>query len=79
MLIGKNPNRKFNVNDHCSIDNEKNKKRFSSHLGARSIWERALDIDYRNIAIWIKYAEMEMRWCSMISIRFFFDRFTFFI
>lgn len=30
-------------------------------LGARSIWERALDIDYRNIAIWLKYAEMEMR------------------
>lgn len=28
---------------------------------ARSIWERALDIDYRNIAIWLKYAEMEMR------------------
>ena len=29
--------------------------------GARSIWERSLDVDYRNIALWLKYAEMEMR------------------
>lgn len=28
---------------------------------ARSIFERALDVDYRNISLWIKYAEMEMR------------------
>ena len=33
---------------------------FDFSSGARSIWERALDIDYRNIAVWIKYAEMEM-------------------
>ena len=28
---------------------------------ARSIFERALDVDSRNISLWIKYAEMEMR------------------
>lgn len=40
----------------------------SFYLGARSIWERALDVDYRNIAIWLKYAEMEMRKCKMKSV-----------
>lgn len=28
---------------------------------ARSIWERALDTDYRNPVLWLNYAEMEMR------------------
>lgn len=28
---------------------------------ARSIYERALDVDHRNITIWLKYAEMEMK------------------
>ncbi|CAO2578504.1 Crooked neck-like protein 1 [Lemmus lemmus] len=28
---------------------------------ARSIYERALDVDYRNITLWLKYAEMEMK------------------
>lgn len=28
---------------------------------ARSIWERAIDNDYRNPVVWINYAEMEMR------------------
>ncbi len=28
---------------------------------ARSIFERAMDVDYRNPTLWIKYAEMEMR------------------
>lgn len=28
---------------------------------ARSVWERALDNDYRNPTVWLKYAEMEMR------------------
>ena len=28
---------------------------------ARSIFERALDIDYKNHSIWLKYAEMEMK------------------
>jgi crooked neck len=28
---------------------------------ARSIWERALDVDPRNQSLWLKYAEMEMR------------------
>lgn len=28
---------------------------------ARSIYERALDVDHRNIALWLKYAEMEMK------------------
>jgi len=28
---------------------------------ARSIYERALDVDYRNHSLWLKYAEMEMK------------------
>ena len=28
---------------------------------ARSVFERALDIDHRNITLWLKYAEMEMK------------------
>lgn len=28
---------------------------------ARSIYERALDVDYRNQSLWLKYAEMEMK------------------
>ncbi|XP_015879328.3 uncharacterized protein LOC107415501 [Ziziphus jujuba] len=28
---------------------------------ARSVWERALEVDYRNHSVWLKYAEFEMR------------------
>ncbi|KAL5727880.1 Crooked neck-like protein 1 [Ranunculus cassubicifolius] len=28
---------------------------------ARSIWERALEVDYRNHTLWLKYAEVEMK------------------
>ncbi|KAF8063074.1 CRNKL1 [Scenedesmus sp. PABB004] len=28
---------------------------------ARSVWERAIDVDYTNVPFWLKYAEMEMR------------------
>ncbi|CAH1790968.1 unnamed protein product [Owenia fusiformis] len=28
---------------------------------ARSVWERALDVDHRCITLWLKYAEMEMK------------------
>eukprot|EP00897_Mesotaenium_endlicherianum_P005435 jgi/Mesen1/491/ME001024S10726 len=28
---------------------------------SRSIWERALEVDYRNTPVWLKYAEMEMK------------------
>lgn len=28
---------------------------------ARSVWERALEVDYRNTTLWLKYAEMEMK------------------
>ncbi|OCT79813.1 hypothetical protein XELAEV_18026624mg [Xenopus laevis] len=28
---------------------------------SRSIYERALDVDYRSITLWLKYAEMEMK------------------
>jgi tetratricopeptide (TPR) repeat protein len=28
---------------------------------ARSIYERALDVDHRNITLWLRYTEMEMR------------------
>ena len=27
----------------------------------RSVFERALDVDHRNIGLWLKYTEMEMR------------------
>jgi crooked neck len=30
-------------------------------IRARSVYERALQIDYRNTTIWLKYAEMEMK------------------
>lgn len=29
---------------------------------ARSIFERALDVDHRSITLWLQYAEMEMRY-----------------
>ncbi|KNA17989.1 hypothetical protein SOVF_074890 [Spinacia oleracea] len=28
---------------------------------ARSVWERALEVDYRNHTLWLKYANMEMK------------------
>ncbi len=28
---------------------------------ARSVWERALDVNYNAVNLWLKYAEMEMR------------------
>lgn len=28
---------------------------------ARSVWERVLEVDYRNPTLWLKYAELEMR------------------
>ena len=34
---------------------------------ARSIYERALDVDHRNITIWLKYAEMEMKWVCLFD------------
>lgn len=34
---------------------------FSLLSRARSIYERALDVDYRNVTLWLKYAEMEMK------------------
>lgn len=33
----------------------------SSAFRARSIYERALDVEHRNITLWLKYAEMEMK------------------
>ncbi len=61
MLIGKNHNKKFNVKNNFLFIKKQKKNSYFLLLGARSIWERALDVDYRNIAIWLKYAEMEMR------------------
>lgn len=28
---------------------------------ARSVYERALDVDYKNHSLWLKYVEMEMK------------------
>ncbi|TNM94444.1 hypothetical protein fugu_017203 [Takifugu bimaculatus] len=33
----------------------------SSGFRARSIYERALDVEHRNVTLWLKYAEMEMK------------------
>ena len=32
---------------------------------ARSVFERGLDVDHRNVTIWLQYAEMEMRYFSI--------------
>lgn len=34
----------------------------NSFFRARSVFERGLDVDHRNITVWLKYAEMEMRY-----------------
>jgi crooked neck len=41
---------------------------------ARSVYERAIDIDYRNPQIWLKYAEMEMRNKNINAARNIWDR-----
>mmetsp|Transcript_29541 Transcript_29541/g.41560 ORF Transcript_29541/g.41560 Transcript_29541/m.41560 type:complete len:680 (+) Transcript_29541:82-2121(+) len=41
---------------------------------ARSIYERGLEVDYRNPVIWIKYAEMEMKHKNINAARNVFDR-----
>ncbi len=33
---------------------------------ARSVYERALDVDHRNPTLWLRYAEMEMR-CRQVK------------
>lgn len=35
----------------------------------RSVYERALDVDHRNITLWLKYTEMEMR-SKQVSLLF---------
>lgn len=34
---------------------------------SRSIFERGLDIDHRNITVWLQYAEMEMRFLKIYN------------
>lgn len=46
----------------------------SSGFRARSIYERALDVDHRNIALWLKYAEMEMKSRQVNHARNIWDR-----
>jgi crooked neck len=41
---------------------------------ARSVWERALEIDYSNVQIWQKYCEMEMSNRFVNRARNLFDR-----
>lgn len=43
-------------------------------LRARSIYERALDVDHRNITLWLKYAEMEMKSRQVNHARNIWDR-----
>jgi crooked neck len=33
----------------------------SEYVRARSVYERALEVDYKNTTLWLKYAEMEMK------------------
>ncbi|XP_067942125.1 crooked neck-like protein 1 [Watersipora subatra] len=41
---------------------------------ARSVYERALDVDHRTITVWLKYAEMEMRARQVNHARNIWDR-----
>lgn len=41
---------------------------------ARSIYERALDVDHRNVTLWLKYAEMEMKSRQVNHARNIWDR-----
>ncbi|KAJ3036031.1 Crooked neck-like protein 1 [Rhizophlyctis rosea] len=41
---------------------------------ARSIYERALDVDHRNQSLWLRYAEMEMKHKNINRARNIFDR-----
>ncbi|XP_061340119.1 uncharacterized protein LOC133286686, partial [Gastrolobium bilobum] len=41
---------------------------------ARSVWERALEVDYKNHTLWLKYAEMEMKNRFVNHSRNVFDR-----
>ena len=41
---------------------------------ARSIYERALDVDHRGVVVWLKYAEMEMRHKQINHARNVWDR-----
>ena len=43
---------------------------------ARSVYERALDIEYQNHSLWLKYAEMEMRHKQVNHARNIWDRAT---
>ena len=40
----------------------------------RSVYERAIDVDHRNITVWLKYAEMEMRHKQINHARNVWDR-----
>jgi crooked neck len=41
---------------------------------ARSIFERALDVDYKNVSLWLRYTEMEMRNKQIAHARNLWDR-----
>ena len=40
----------------------------------RSVYERAIDVDHRNVTVWLKYAEMEMRHKQINHARNVWDR-----
>ena len=41
---------------------------------ARSVYERALDVSYKSIPLWLKYAEMEMKNAQVNHARNIWDR-----
>ncbi len=41
---------------------------------SRSVFERALDVDYQNIQIWMRYTEMEMKEKNINHARNLYDR-----
>ena len=45
-----------------------------TYFRARSVYERALDVDHRNIGLWQKYAEMEMKAKQVNHARNLWDR-----
>lgn len=41
---------------------------------ARSVYERALEVEYKNVGLWLKYIEMEMRHKFINHARNLFER-----
>jgi len=47
---------------------------YLSTYRSRNVYERALDVDYKNVTVWLKYAEMEMKNKNVNHARNLWDR-----